>query len=70
MSSSELDRYAAIELAEEVLGLQEEYENHYYCADCDEEWTNYWSCGCDDDCPVCGISYSPVNSVCLSDDDD
>lgn len=28
--------------------------NHYTCPDCKYEWTDEWSCMCDDDCPNCG----------------
>jgi hypothetical protein len=24
-----------------------------------EEWTDTWSCACDDDCPICGAPIAP-----------
>ncbi len=39
------------------------YRNHYECARCGSEWTDEWSCQCDDDCPHCGARHmSPVES--------
>lgn len=35
------------------------FTNHYRCDACDEEWSDRWSCACDDDCPRCGTSISP-----------
>ena len=35
--------------------------NHYRC-DCGEEWSDEWSCACDDDCPSCGTTCSPHES--------
>jgi len=32
--------------------------NHYQCV-CGHEWTDRWSCACDDDCPICGRTISP-----------
>ena len=28
--------------------------NRYECERCKEEWTDQWSCMCDDECPQCG----------------
>jgi hypothetical protein len=37
--------------------------NHYKCASCGREWTDEWSCMCDDDCPHCGARHmSPRDS--------
>ena len=37
--------------------------NHYRCARCGHEWTDEWSCGCDDDCPECSARHmSPAKS--------
>lgn len=37
--------------------------NHYTCARCGCEWTDEWSCMCDDDCPECGARHmSPYDS--------
>ena len=39
------------------------FRNHYECARCGAEWTDDWSCTCDDDCPDCGARHmSPVDS--------
>ncbi len=29
------------------------YRNHYTCARCGTDWTDEWSCMCEDDCPSC-----------------
>lgn len=34
------------------------WHNDYLCT-CGEGWEDWWSCGCDDDCPACGLSISP-----------
>jgi len=37
--------------------------NHYSCERCGEDWTDEWSCMCDDDCPECGARHmSPYDS--------
>ena len=37
--------------------------NYYGCARCGQEWTDEWSCDCDDDCPHCGARHmSPYSS--------
>ena len=39
------------------------YRNYYQCARCDYEWSDEWSCMCDDDCPHCGARHmSPFES--------
>jgi predicted nucleic acid-binding Zn-ribbon protein len=39
------------------------YCSHYQCARCDHEWSDEWSCMCDDDCPDCGARHmSPLES--------
>lgn len=35
-------------------GLPTNFHNFYRCEACDEEWEDWWSCGCDDECPKCG----------------
>ena len=43
------------------------YRNYYQCARCDYEWSDDWSCMCDDDCPKCGARHmSPYESDDLS----
>jgi hypothetical protein len=37
--------------------------NYYTCDRCGEDWTDEWSCTCDDDCPECGARHmSPDDS--------
>jgi hypothetical protein len=37
--------------------------NHYTCYRCDQDWSDPWSCTCDDDCPHCGARHAtPVES--------
>ncbi len=31
------------------------FRNHYRCPRCGEEWTDDWSCACNDECPKCGM---------------
>jgi hypothetical protein len=38
------------------------YRNQYECPRCGTEWEDQWSCGCDDECPDCGLDCSPVTS--------
>ena len=39
------------------------FRSHYRCDDCGREWSDEWSCMCDDDCPHCGARHmSPRNS--------
>lgn len=40
-------------------------ENAYHCEDCNESWTDYWYCEVDDDCPGCGVTYTPESSELL-----
>lgn len=37
--------------------------NYYECARCGYDWTDEWSCTCEDDCPDCGFRHmTPYNS--------
>jgi len=37
--------------------------NYYHCDRCGTDWTDDWSCCCDDDCPHCGSRHwSPYKS--------
>jgi predicted nucleic acid-binding Zn-ribbon protein len=37
--------------------------NYYQCERCGHEWTDEWSCMCDDDCPHCGARHmTPYDS--------
>ena len=39
------------------------FRNYYRCSDCTADWTDCWSCTCDDDCPHCGARHmSPYMS--------
>ncbi len=41
--------------------------NCYKCARCGGDWTDEWSCMCDDDCPHCGARHmSPYDSEDLT----
>lgn len=40
------------------------YQNHY--AHCDQQWTDQWSCMCNDRCPVCNAEIEPFCSDDLS----
>jgi len=43
------------------------YFNSYHCGDCGTDWTDEWSCCCDDECPSCGSRHwSPYESVDLT----
>lgn len=42
--------------------------NHYYCEDCDEEWSSEWDCACDDHCPQCWREIEPFDSDEVEDD--
>lgn len=33
------------------------FSNHYTCDRCGNDWTDEWSCMCDDDCPHCGARH-------------
>jgi hypothetical protein len=46
-----------------------QYLNEYHCTACGVSWDDVWSCGCDDDCPECGVSLSPVQSTEIPDED-
>tara|TARA_R110000868_G_scaffold297596_1_gene557920 strand:+ start:249 stop:611 length:363 start_codon:yes stop_codon:yes gene_type:complete len=37
------------------------YLNHYECP-CGTEWSDAWSCECDDRCPTCRTPCSPTSS--------
>lgn len=46
------------------------WQNGYTCQTCTSEqidWTDDWSCSCDDDCPNCGKSHSPHDQQWLAD---
>lgn len=39
------------------------WENHYHCTECSTDWTDFWSCQCDDECPQCGHDHPPEKST-------
>jgi len=42
------------------------FRNHHACPHCGTRWQNEWSCMCDDRCPNCDLSCTPVESEDLS----
>ncbi len=40
--------------------------NHYTCEECDESWTDQWSCACNDRCPTCDHEIEPHETVELN----
>jgi hypothetical protein len=42
------------------------FEKYYHCPICDTEWTDEWSCLCNDKCPNCNAEIEPFDSVDLS----
>jgi hypothetical protein len=40
--------------------------NNYRHEDCDAEWTDEWSCMCNDRCPTCDHEIEPYDSEDLS----
>jgi hypothetical protein len=41
---------------------QPAFRNTYRC-ECGAIWQDIWSCGCDDDCPSCGMTIEAKHSV-------
>lgn len=41
---------------------QPAFKNIYECDNCGTTWEDIWSCGCDDECPSCGLDISPTDS--------
>ncbi len=41
--------------------------SRYVCFECEYEWADEWSCGCDDECPACEArDISPIDSEDLT----
>lgn len=38
------------------------FQNYYRCPNDGTEWTDRWSCTCNDRCPVCGDEIEPYES--------
>lgn len=53
-----------VPLKEEVMAQW--FENFYHCPLCDTEWSDEWSCMCNDKCPNCNAEIEPFESVDLS----
>jgi hypothetical protein len=47
------DRQRAI--LDQLDGENEDRYTNFYRCDCGEEWQSNWSCGCNDECPACGL---------------
>ena len=37
------------------------YKKHYVCPRCATEWTDEWSCLCNDRCPTCDLEITPIS---------
>lgn len=62
---SDLLRHPAFaNLGKDYYGNPLVWRNEYQCADRHdlEVWSTDWSCQCDDECPVCGASVSPIGA--------
>lgn len=46
--------------------MVEWYEKHYHCSECGTEWTDEWSCTCNDRCPGCNVETEPKSHIDLS----
>lgn len=38
------------------------FVNRYTCYQCGHDWSDEWSCACDDDCPACGARHMSPHS--------
>ncbi len=61
---------AFVWLTDDTSGNPCVWANHYSCEDCGAEWTDHWSCQCDDECPECDASISPSSSDWVGPDED
>lgn len=48
-------------------GVEEAVLSLYECTDCEMQWCAIWDSGCDDDCPECGISFTPYQVIHVQD---
>jgi hypothetical protein len=55
---------------EVIKGVEMKFHNFYFCEDCDIEWDSPWDSMCDDECPGCGVDYTPVRSEDLEEEDE
>lgn len=44
----------------------EKFLNHYECEDCDIQWSDEWSCACNDKCSSCNAEIEPYKSEQIS----
>ncbi len=42
------------------------FRNSYWCDQCEEGWTDEWSCACDDRYPVCDTEIVPHEAIDLT----
>jgi hypothetical protein len=42
------------------------FRKSYRCDDCEVDWSDEWSCACNDRCPVCDAEIEPYESEDLS----
>lgn len=63
---------AFAELGTDTSGNPCVWENYYSCRVCSseqEDWSDVWSCQCDDECPDCGRACEPEESVWIGPED-
>ena len=44
------------------------FRNYYNCSSCGEDWTDEWSCRCNDKCPSCNAEIEPYRSEDITDE--
>lgn len=49
-------------------GIPIVWENHYVHGRCSTQWSNEWSCQCNDECPSCGAEIEPSASMPINQD--
>lgn len=42
---------------------ENKFLNKYFCKHCNENWSNTWSCTCNDKCPICGREIEPYQVI-------
>ena len=50
------------EVSDEDQAEEIRFINHYRCPDDGTEWTDHWSCACNDRCPTCDKEIEPYES--------
>ncbi len=51
-----------VEGSDEDQAEEVRFINHYRCPDDETEWTDQWSCACNDRCPTCNKEIEPYES--------